>query len=246
MNVEMLIQNVLIRGDLVMPSASSGLVIFAHGSGSGRLSLRNRFVAKELNKFGLGTLLFDLLTVAEDKIFENRFDIELLTERLIGVTKWCMENEELRKYVIGYFGASTGSAAALSAAAYWGTKIGAVVSRGGRPDLVMDELDLIEAPVLLIVGGEDKEVIDLNRKAYVRMGCTKKLEIIPGATHLFEEEGTLSAVARLAGAWFGRYLLENIVKEGITAVRKEEGSEEITKESSPKESYNRYTINSAS
>lgn len=206
MDVQIQIQNVLLNGVLEVPDSAKGLVIFVHGSGSSRLSPRNMFVAQELQKMGLATLLFDLLTEEEDEIRENRFDIDLLTERIIGVTKWCMENEKTKDLKIGYFGASTGSAAALSAAAYWGTKIHAVVSRGGRPDLAIDELDLIESPVLLIVGGEDKTVIDFNRKAYVKMGCIKKIEVILGATHLFEEEEALEKVASLAGAWFEKYL----------------------------------------
>jgi dienelactone hydrolase len=206
MEVEILIQNADLKGSLEIPEKAYGLVIFAHGSGSSRVSPRNSFVASELNKSGLATLLFDLLTEEEDKVPENRFNIDLLTERLIGVTKWCMEREETNGLKIGYFGASTGSAAALSAAAYWGTKIGAVVSRGGRPDLAMEVLDLIEAPTLLIVGGEDKKVIDYNRKAYIKIGCVKKMEIVAGATHLFEEEGALEKVAELARNWFERFL----------------------------------------
>ncbi|KKT67961.1 MAG: hypothetical protein UW64_C0033G0006 [Microgenomates group bacterium GW2011_GWC1_44_37] len=154
----------------------------------------------------MGTLLLDLLTPKEDAVTGNRFDIELLTERLIAVTKWCMENEKTRKLRIGYYGASTGSAAALSAAAYWGTKIKAVVSRGGRPDLAVDVLDLIESPTLLIVGGEDKQVVDYNRFAYQKLGCIKKMEIIAGATHLFEEKGALERVAEISSMWFVKYL----------------------------------------
>ena len=206
MKVQLQIQNVSLVGDLEIPSGAFGLVIFAHGSGSSSQSPRNIFVAGELNKAGFATLLFDLLSEKEDKIRKNRFDIELLTERLIGVTKWALESEKTKTLKIGYFGASTGSAAALSAAAYWGTKISAVVSRGGRPDLAMEELDLIEAPVLLIVGGEDKETIDLNRKAYIKIGCVKKTEIVVGATHLFEEPGALEKVARVASQWFLRHM----------------------------------------
>lgn len=206
MEVEILVQSMYLKGDLEIPPGSTTLVIFAHGSGSSRKSPRNVFVAEVLNKKGFGTLLFDLLTEREDEVYENRFDIGLLTERLIGVTRWCFDNEKTSGLRTGYFGASTGSAAALSAAAYWGTKIGAVVSRGGRPDLAIEELDLVEAPTLLIVGGEDEDVIGLNKKAYSKIGCVKKMEIVARATHLFEEEGALLKVAELATSWFGKYL----------------------------------------
>ena len=227
MEVEILIQNIMLKGSLNVPVEPKGLIIFAHGSGSSRFSPRNIFVADELNKEGYTTLLFDLLTEEEDKWPVNKFEIELLTERLIGVTKWCTENEKTKNLKIGYFGASTGSAAALSAAAYWGTKIFSVVSRGGRADLAMEELDLIEAPVLLIVGGNDKEVIDLNRKAYVKIGCVKKMEIVAGATHLFEEEGALEKVAELAINWFNRFLPDESVKQRIAPISKEKRAQEI-------------------
>lgn len=219
--MELLIRNENLKGFLEIPDNASGLIIFAHGSGSSRMSPRNLFVAEALNKAGFATLLFDLLTEQEEKWPVNKFEIELLTERLIGVTKWCMDNGKTSGLKIGYFGASTGSAAALSAAAYWGTKVYAVVSRGGRPDLAMDELDLIEAPVLLIVGGEDREVIDLNRKAYIKIGCTKKMEVISGATHLFEEEGALEKVAGLAINWFGRFLVYEQAKDRVTPISQE-------------------------
>lgn len=218
MDVQIQIQNVQLNGNMAVPNSASGLIIFAHGSGSGRFSPRNKFVAEKMNGRGFATLLFDLLTEEEEKKYQTRFDIDLLTERLIGATKWCMENTEVGSNVhIGYFGVSTGSAAALSAAAYWGTKIGAVVSRGGRPDLALEELDLVEAPTLLIVGGDDKEVIDLNRKAYMKLGCVKKMEIIPGAGHLFEEEGALEKVAELAGSWFEKHLGPKSFEEGISS-----------------------------
>ncbi len=200
MEIEIPIQVLSLKGYLEIPGGARGLIIFSHGSGG--LSLRNSFVAEELNKAGFATILFDLLTEGESKIPEKRFDIDLLTERLIGVTKWCMEQEKTKNLKIGYFGTGTGSAAALSAAAYWGTKIRAVVSRGGRPELAMEELDLIEAPTLLIVGGDDKTMIDYNRRAYAKIGCVKKMEIVAGATHLFEEEGALEKVDKLAGEWF--------------------------------------------
>lgn len=206
MEVAILIQNVELRGILEVPAKAKSLVIFAHGSGSGRLSERNMLVAAELQKLGIATLLFDLLTEKEDKVYENRFNIEILTERLIAVTKWCLEGEKTRGLRIGYYGASTGAAAALSAAAYWGTRIKAIVCRGGRPDLAMEVLDLIESPTLLIVGGEDKQTIDFNRQAYQKIGAVKKTEIIIGATHLFEEPGAMEKVAELTGSWFMKYL----------------------------------------
>ncbi len=206
MDVEISVQNVELDGLLELPKAADSMVIFAHGSGSSRFSERNSRVARGLQEIEIGTLLFDLLTKAEDEVVQNRFDIELLTERLIAVTKWCLENEKTKGLVLGYFGSSTGSAAALSAAAYWGTKIKAVVSRGGRPDLAMEVLDLIESPTLFIVGGEDKQVIDFNRQAYQKMGCVKKMEIIPGATHLFEEPGAMEKVSELTTLWFTKYL----------------------------------------
>lgn len=206
MEVTILIQNVELKGILEIPTKAESLVIFAHGSGSGRLSERNSFVAVELRKQGIATLLLDLLTEKEDKVYENRFNVETLTERLIAVTKWCLEGENTKGLKIGYYGASTGAAAALSAAAYWGTRIKAIVCRGGRPDLSMDVLDLIESPTLLIVGGEDRQVIDFNRQAYQKIGAIKKMELISGATHLFEESGAMEKVAELTELWFVKYL----------------------------------------
>lgn len=205
MDVGILVQNLNLKGILEIPKGAEGLVVFAHGSGSGRLSERNQFVATEMQNLGMATLLFDLLTEDEDKTYENRFNIELLTERLIAVTKWCVENEKTKHLKLAYFGSSTGAAAALSAAAYWGTRIKAVVSRGGRPDLAMDVLDLVESPTLFIVGGEDKEVIDQNKQAYQKMGCIKKTEVIPGAGHLFEEPGAMERVTELTGLWLTKY-----------------------------------------
>lgn len=199
-----------LKGALHADSDSKGLVIFAHGSGSGKNSPRNLFVASELNKNGIGTLLFDLLTEKEDTNVENRFNIDLLTDRLVGATKWSMENERTKKLPIGYFGASTGAAAALSAAAYWGSKIKAVVSRGGRPDLAGEVLDLVESPTLLIVGSLDKETIDRNRQAYIHLGCEKKTEVIAGAGHLFEEEGALEKVSDLAIKWFLKHFEQGL------------------------------------
>jgi len=199
-----------IYGNLKIPKKAEGLVIFAHGSGSGRFSTRNNYVAGILNKNNLGTLLFDLLTAEEEKIdnytAEYRFNIELLANRLIDVTDWLVKEPALKGLKLSYFGASTGAAAALIAAAKRPSIIYAVVSRGGRPDLAMESLPKVKAPTLLIVGGNDFEVIELNRTAYENIPAKKKLEIIPGATHLFEEPGTLEEVARLSAEWFLKYL----------------------------------------
>ena len=191
---------------LIIPADAEGVVLFAHGSGSSRHSPRNNFVAQVLHRSGMGTLLMDLLTTEEDSVYENRFDIDLLTWRLERATQWLMEQPESKTLDIGYFGASTGAAAALQAAATFGTLIGAVVSRGGRPDLAMPVLGRVESPTLLIVGGLDDIVIDLNRKAYAKLKAEKHLAIVPGATHLFEEPGTLQEAARLAAEWFKRFL----------------------------------------
>ncbi|HEY2651286.1 MAG TPA: alpha/beta family hydrolase [Solirubrobacteraceae bacterium] len=190
-------------GDLVVPDAPRGLVLFAHGSGSSRHSPRNRQVAQALDRRSLATLLLDLLTEAEERDRTNVFDIELLAARLIAATRWAQAAAELP---IGYFGASTGAAAALSAAAELGPRIGAVVSRGGRPDLAGERLPAVTAPTLLIVGGRDEVVLELNRKAEELLGAYSELAVVPGATHLFEEPGALEQVAALAGGWFERYL----------------------------------------
>jgi dienelactone hydrolase len=199
-----------IFGNLKIPEKAKGLIIFAHGSGSSRFSTRNNYVAGILNKNNLGTLLFDLLTAEEEKIdnytAEYRFNIELLAKRLIDVTDWLIKEPSLKNLKLGYFGASTGAAAALAAAAKRPDIIYAVVSRGGRPDLAMESLHGVKAPTLLIVGGEDFEVIELNRTAYENISAKKKLEIMPGATHLFEEPGALEEVSRLSAEWFTRYL----------------------------------------
>jgi dienelactone hydrolase len=199
--------SVMLDGSLVLPGETEGLVIFAHGSGSSRNSPRNRYVAQMIQKAGIGTLLFDLLTTEEDVRFENRFNIPLLTDRLEAATRWVKEQPQTRKLAIGYFGASTGAAAALWAAADLGTGIGAVVSRGGRPDLAMQFLGRVTAPTLLIVGGHDHVVIELNQQAYERIKGEKELKIIPGATHLFEEPGALEQAARAAADWFKAHLL---------------------------------------
>ncbi len=206
-NIKIPIAGLELQGILSLVKSSKLFVVFAHGSGSSRLSTRNQFVAKILQKGGISTLLFDLLTEKEDEIYENRFNIPLLAKRLEEVTFWLSGQEEFKDFKIGYFGASTGAAAALIAAASLGEKIGAVVSRGGRPDLAMDALDKVKSPVLLIVGGDDKEVIELNQLAYDKINAIKELSIIPGATHLFEEGDTLKKAAEKAKDWFEKYLI---------------------------------------
>ena len=200
------VDSIKLEGALGLPAEAQGVVLFAHGSGSSRHSPRNNFVAKVLRSGNLGTLLIDLLTEEEDETYQTRFDIGLLTRRLAGATKWLMQQPQTKGLGIGYFGASTGSAAALEAAASLGQAIGAVVSRGGRPDLALSSLARVQAPTLLIVGGLDHVVIQLNQKAYDQLKAEKQLVIIPGATHLFEEPGTLEKVAQLASQWFQRHL----------------------------------------
>ena len=198
--------SVTLAGALAIPARAQGVVLFAHGSGSGRLSPRNNFVAQVLRTAGFGTLLIDLLTKDEDAIYETRFDIRRLTRRLLAATQWLMTQPQAKDLVMGYFGASTGAAAALQAAAALGAGIRAIVSRGGRPDLARSALLRVQAPTLLIVGGRDDLVITLNELTYAQLQAEKQLVIIPGATHLFEEPGALREVARLAAEWFNRYL----------------------------------------
>lgn len=200
------LEDVTLQGDLIVPADAKGLVLFSHGSGSGRKSTRNRWVAEELHRAGFGTLLFDLLTMHEDEVEDLRFDIPLLTDRLTAVTRWVLGQPALRGLPIGLFGASTGAASALNTAAALPQLVKAVVSRGGRPDLAMEALPLVKAPTLLIVGGWDGPVIDMNRTAYDELQCVKHLAIMEGATHLFEEPGKLEDVARLAMEWYGLYL----------------------------------------
>ena len=200
------VNGIELEGALVIPTNAQGVVLFAHGSGSSRHSPRNNFVAQVLHSAGMGTLLIDLLTAREDANYETRFDIDLLTWRLERATQWLMDQPQTKSLQVGYFGASTGAAAALQAAATFGSSIGAVVSRGGRPDLAMSALDGVQSPTLLIVGGLDDIVIDLNREAYGKLRVEKHLAIVPGATHLFEEPGTLQEVARLAADWFKTHL----------------------------------------
>jgi dienelactone hydrolase len=200
-----------LHGDLSIPAGFVGIVLFAHGSGSGRHSARNRQVAHSMQRAGIATLLFDLLTAQEEQVDvhtrEHRFDIPLLTRRMQDATSWVSARPELQHAPIGYFGASTGSAAALIAAARLGDRITAVVSRGGRPDLAGPAaLAAVKAPTMLIVGGADHGVIELNQEAYQRLQCEKRLAVVPGATHLFEERGALEQVSQLAASWFAAHM----------------------------------------
>jgi dienelactone hydrolase len=208
--VRLAIGRLALEGDLRLPETASGVVVFAHGSGSSRFSPRNRFVASVLEQAGLATLLMDLLTRDEEAIDEQtahlRFDIGLLAQRLVAATDWLGQQPDTRHLPIGYFGASTGAGAALVAAAERPAVVRAIVSRGGRPDLAGSALARVRAPTLLIVGGRDEVVIELNRAAFELLPVEKRLEIVPGATHLFEEPGTLEVVARLARDWFVRHL----------------------------------------
>jgi putative phosphoribosyl transferase len=203
--------NALLQGTLHVPEGCSGIVLFAHGSGSSRRSPRNRYVAQVLQSHGIATLLFDLLTREEESVDaftgELRFNIPLLAKRLLDATRWVMRRPDLQDLRIGYFGASTGAGAALVAAARLPDVVCAIVSRGGRPDLAAEALRNVEAPTLLIVGGDDEPVIGMNRTALAKLKCPEKeLVLVPGATHLFEEPGTLEEVARIAADWFVRYL----------------------------------------
>jgi dienelactone hydrolase len=209
-SVQVTADNVTLEGNLTIPDNPGGVVLFAHGSGSSRHSPRNQYVAQVLQEAGFATLLIDLLTLKEEEEDQYtahlRFDIDLLSQRVIGATNWLTVNPSTAKLKIGYFGASTGAAAALVAAAERPFAIGAVVSRGGRPDLARSALTKVQAPTLLIVGGRDTQVIELNRMAFSLLECEKQIEIVPGATHLFQEPGALEKVAQLASDWFKRYL----------------------------------------
>jgi putative phosphoribosyl transferase len=204
--VEIKVGAVTLEGFLHIPSEAKGVVLFAHGSGSSRHSPRNKLVAKFLQDSNIGTLLFDLLTPKEEETDqitrELRFNIPFLAERLLGATEWIQKNPDSHSLTVGYFGASTGAAAALIAAAELGPKVSAVVSRGGRPDLAGHALSKVRSPTLLIVGGSDFGVIELNQSAFELLECKKKFEIVPGATHLFEEPGALEEVGRMASIWF--------------------------------------------
>ncbi|HSQ24228.1 MAG TPA: dienelactone hydrolase family protein [Pyrinomonadaceae bacterium] len=199
-----------LSGELIIPDAAEGVVLFAHGSGSSRHSPRNQFVARVIREAGVGTLLFDLLTPQEESVdlytAQLRFDIGLLARRLVSATNWLATERGTKQFAVGYFGASTGGAAALVAAAELGGQVVAVVSRGGRPDLAGKALPFVTAPTLLIVGGRDYPVISMNEAALAQLRCEKRLEIVPHATHLFEEPGALEEVARLAAAWFVSHL----------------------------------------
>jgi pimeloyl-ACP methyl ester carboxylesterase len=202
--------SVSLEGNLLIPGGATGVALFAHGSGSSRFSSRNRYVAQVLREGGLGTLLLDLLTQEEELVDTRtahlRFDIELLADRLVATVQWLAREKATERLKVGFFGASTGAGAALVAAARLPDRISAIVSRGGRPDLAGAALPNVKAPTLLIVGGEDKPVIQMNQQAYERMTAPREIVIVPGATHLFEEPGALEAVARLARDWFQRYL----------------------------------------
>jgi putative phosphoribosyl transferase len=211
--VKIPLREAVLEGKLSVPAGAEGIVLFAHGSGSSRHSPRNQLVAQVLREADIGTLLFDLLTREEEAVDRVtghlRFDIRLLADRLIGATAWLGQVTETWRLNIGYFGASTGGGAALVAATELGDRVSAVVSRGGRPDLAGEALPYVRAPTLLIVGGYDEPVIEMNRAAYAQLRCPKELRIVPGATHLFEEPGTLEEVARLATEWFRRYLQDS-------------------------------------
>ncbi|MFC6873317.1 dienelactone hydrolase family protein [Halobellus marinus] len=200
------VDDVELEGNLDVPAEASGLVVFAHGSGSSRKSPRNNFVAEVIRKRGLGTLLFDLLTEEEDRVRENRFDIPLLTDRLVAVTRWLQDRDATRGLNIGYFGSSTGAASALRAAVRLQGDVSAVVSRGGRVDLAEEVLSDVHVPTLFIVGGADTQVLERNREAYERLSSEKELHVVEGAGHLFEGEGELEEVADVAADWFAETL----------------------------------------
>lgn len=205
MEVQIPVGDLFLNGNLIVPEGAKGLVIFSHGSGSSRFSPRNTEVAERLQEQGFATLLFDLLTTDEDLFAHHRFDISLLSERLLAATDWARSHPPSKGLPIAYFGASTGAASALKAAAQLGD-IKAIVSRGGRPDLAQDSLTSVKAPTLLIVGGLDYGVIELNEKAYAELTCTKAFKIVDGATHLFEEPGKMHMVSAMASEWFTLYL----------------------------------------
>jgi dienelactone hydrolase len=204
--VTITIDGIELEGELLVPEGATGLVLFAHGSGSSRHSPRNNFVAERIRNRGVGTLLFDLLTEHEDRTYETRFDVPLLTDRLVGATRWVQGRETAADLNVGYFGSSTGSAAALRAAARPETDVAAVVSRGGRVDMAEDSLEQVSAATLFLVGGDDHPVLEWNEAAYDRLSCEKSLDVIDGASHLFEEPGALEAVADAAAEWFDEML----------------------------------------
>lgn len=204
-DVNIPVGKIKLPGQLYIPVNAKGIIVFSHGSGSSRFSKRNQMVASYLHEKKFGTLLFDLLTEEEDLHYHNRFDIELLTKRLVAATEWLKDQPNAKNYGIGYFGASTGAASALKAAAVL-PGIRAVVSRGGRPDMALEDLHRVEAPTLLIVGSLDYDVLQLNREAFEKLQCDKRLEIVAGASHLFEEQGTMERVCELSAGWFEKYL----------------------------------------
>jgi len=206
LDLDIPLASVTLKGDLIVPENATGIVIFSHGSGSSRFSSRNKMVAELILQHHIGTFLFDLLTEEEDEINENRFNIDLLSERLIATTQWLMEQESTKELPIGYFGASTGAASALRAAAHFKQKIKAVVSRGGRPDLAISDLPQVTAPTLLIVGSLDTPVITMNKMAYDTLEAPKEMKIVEAATHLFEEPGKLQEVADFAIDWYKKHL----------------------------------------
>lgn len=205
--IQIPVDEIILTGDLSIPADAKGIIVFAHGSGSSRHSSRNQQVAQTLQQAGFATLLFDLLTVAEDQDYNKRFDIDLLTDRLVKVTDWLKAEEKTADLSVGYFGASTGAAATLKAAAQLKDLIRAVVSRGGRPDLAEPLLPQVIAPTLLIVGSLDHQVIELNQQAYASLRAEREIRIVEGATHLFEEPGKLEEVAAMAVEWFNKYLV---------------------------------------
>jgi len=207
-NLKIQLPDATLDGVLTLPDNANSLVIFSHGSGSSRFSPRNNFIAQQLQRKGIGTFIFDLLTEDEDRTYYNRFNIKLLAQRLVDVTEEILKIPEVKKLPVGYFGASTGAASAVVAAIVLKDKVHAVVSRGGRPDLVMDQLSQLEVPILLIVGGLDYDVIKLNEKAFNEISGVKQLEVIDGATHLFEENGALEHVAELSSDWFLQHLIK--------------------------------------
>lgn len=206
LEIDIPLTSAILKGDLIIPMGAKGIVVFAHGSGSSRFSTRNRMVAELIQKQKIGTLLVDLLTDEEDRVYENRFNIDLLTSRLIETTEWLVNYSEVNGLPICYFGASTGAASAIRAAAYFGDTIKAVVSRGGRPDLASNALHQLTAPTLLIVGGKDIPIIEMNKRAYDELHCEKEMKVITDATHLFEEPGKLIEVADSAIIWYNKYL----------------------------------------
>lgn len=205
--IEIPVVDAILKGRLRILEAAKGLVVFSHGSGSSRISKRNNYVADLLREAKFSSLLFDLLTEEEDVIYKNRFQIELLSDRLVQVANWLSEKPGLKELPFGFFGSSTGAASAIKATVELGGKISALVSRGGRPDLALEALEKINCPSLLIVGGNDHDVIELNKIAYTKLRGLKQLEIIPGATHLFSEPGKLEEVAKITINWFNNYLI---------------------------------------